>query len=279
MQRLHTGLILLDRVDIFFLSLSLSSGIGLLIRKYYSRRAEDPIVNELKKRSSVIVVATNGEPLKLPLVRGGETLEAVSIVLRSKRLARLIRTIRNVIKKQRQLKLLHICFYILNETFTSSVGLRIALGGSLDYTQVILIAVPSTVGGFLLGLTIANPLTTVLLPLAILYARGIENVPDPDQKCRLLCKVAAEFHKKNSRIEMTNFDSLVEDASTALQKANFICVEEKISLLERYKLKELVKTARGQKRVQHFSEFIKKFPECDADPVAVYEQVVEKVGP
>jgi hypothetical protein len=76
---------------------------------------------------------------------------------------------------------------------------------------------------------------------------------------------------------MENFNSLVEDASTALQlpldKVPLLCVEEKLSLLQRYKLKEVIKSAKAQKRVQHFSEFIKKFPECDADPEAVKEKI------
>jgi hypothetical protein len=57
-----------------------------------------------------------------------------------------------------------------------------------------------------------------------------------------------------------------------------LCVEEKLSLLERYKLREVIKSAKARKRVQHFSEFIKKFPECDADPEAVYEEIVEKIA-
>jgi hypothetical protein len=43
-------------------------------------------------------------------------------------------------------------------------------------------------------------------------------------------------------------------------------------------LRELIKSEKARKRVQHFSEFIKKFPECDADPKAVYEQIVEKIA-
>ena len=45
--------------------------------------------------------------------------------------------------------------------------------------------------------------------------------------------------------------------------------------IERYKLKSSVKSAKAHKRVQHFSEFIKKFSECDADPEAVYEETLK----
>ena len=45
MKRLHTGLILLDTVDIICISVSVGSGIAVLIRtyiKYKGRRVEDP---------------------------------------------------------------------------------------------------------------------------------------------------------------------------------------------------------------------------------------------
>ena len=78
-------------------------------------------------------------------------------------------------------------------------------------------------------------------------------------------------------MKMENLNSLVEEAAAALQlpldKVPLLCVEEKLSLLQGYKLKALIKSAKAKKRVQHFSEFIKKFPECDADPEAVYNEI------
>ncbi len=177
---------------------------------------------------------------------------------------------------------MRIFFFTFNALLTSSVGLRFAVGGSLDYTQFILIAFPSTVGGFLIELGIANPLASVLVPLAILYGRGIKAIPDPYDKCKAICEAAEEFHNKQLAIEMKQLNSLVEDTSTALQlpldKVHLVCVEEKLSLLQRYKLRELIKSEKLRKRVQHFSEFIKKFPDCDATPEAVYEQIVEKIA-
>jgi hypothetical protein len=80
---------------------------------------------------------------------------------------------------------------------------------------------------------------------------------------------------------MKNMDSLLLDAVAALQlpidKVPLVCIEQPLSLLERYKLKEVIKSAKARERVQHFSEFIKKFPECDVDPEAVYEQFVGKI--
>lgn len=59
---------------------------------------------------------------------------------------------------------------------------------------------------------------------------------------------------------------------------HLLCLEDKLLLLQRYKLIELTRSDKARKRVQYFSEFIKKFPECDADPRAVYEQIVEKIA-
>jgi hypothetical protein len=55
-------------------------------------------------------------------------------------------------------------------------------------------------------------------------------------------------------------------------------VEEKFSLLERYKLKQLLKNEKTRKRAKQFSEFRKKFPECRTDPETVYEHIVEKIA-
>jgi hypothetical protein len=281
MKRLHTGLILLDTVDIICISVSVGSGIAVLIRtyiKYKGRRVEDPIVNELKRKSLLKMYSESGKPLKLPLLRGGEDIKGFSLLIKNKRLAILVRAIVNAKIKQKQLRLLRLCFIALNTLLTTNVGLRFATSGSLDYTQIILIAFPSTVGGLMMGLAIANPLASVLLPLAILYSRGIEDIPDPYEKCKAFCKVAEGFHNKQLTIQMEKLNPLVENTPTALDKVHLLCVEEKLSLSQRYKLRELIKSEKARKRVQHFSKFMKKFPECDADPKAVYEQIVEKIA-
>ena len=214
-------------------------------------------------------------------MRGGETLKGLSLTIKSKRLANLIRAILNLKRKQKLIKLLQINLTILNALLTSSVGLRFTVGGSLNYTQFILIAFPATVGGFLMGQISANPLASVFLPLVIFFSRGIEDIPDPYQKCKYLCKFAEEFHNKELTIEMEKLSSRIEDMSTTLQlpldKVPLVCVEEKLSLLQRFKLRTIIESAKAQNRVQHFDEFIKKFPECDADPEAVYEQIIEKI--
>ena len=79
-------------------------------------------------------------------------------------------------------------------------------------------------------------------------------------------------------LEMKNFRSLVEDASDALQlpldQVPLLCTENKLSLTQRFRLKEVIRSAKARKRVQHFSEFIKKFPECDADPETVFQEIM-----
>lgn len=61
-------------------------------------------------------------------------------------------------------------------------------------------------------------------------------------------------------LEIKNMDSLLGDGTFLIElltnKVPLLCVEEKLSLLERYKLKEVIKSTKVQKRVQHFSEFI-----------------------
>ena len=223
-----------------------------------------------------------GKPLKLPVVKGGDSRiqgRAYSLMIKSKKLAKILRAIVNARRSQKQLRFLQDCLTILNALLTTSTGFRFAAGGSLSYVQIILIALPSTIGGFLLGAISEYPVVSALLPIAILLGRDLENVPDPYEKCRILCKAAEEYHNKQLILEMENFRSLVDDASDALQlpldKVPLLCTEDKLSLTQRFRLKEVVRSAKARKRVQYFSEFIKKFPECDADPETVFEEIMK----
>jgi hypothetical protein len=283
MKKFASGLIVFDTKDMICLSFSLGSGTAILIRtyrKYKKRRVEDPLVLELRRKSRPTMFSKKGKLLKLPVIRGGQNLKVkgLSLLIKSKKLAALVRAIVNARLKQKQLRLLRLLFITLNTALTTSVGLRFAVGGSLSYTQFVLIALPSTAGGLIMGLTLANPLASALLPLAILYGRGIEDISDPYEKCKAMCKIAEEFHNKQLTVEMKELHSLVEDTSTTLDKIHLLCVEQKLSLSQRYKLIEVIKSEKAQKRMRHFSEFIKKFPECDADPKVVYEQIVEKIA-
>jgi len=281
MKRFTSGLIVLDTIDIICISFSAGSGIACLVkiyRKHKRSKGPDPIIKELKEKSPITMVSKEGKPLKLPLVRGGDEIKGFSLLIKNEKFAKIVRALLDARRKHRQLRLLRQFLLILNTLLTSSLGLRFAAGGSLNYTQIILIAFPSTVGGLLIGLASSYPVLSVLVPLAILSGRGIEDIPDPYQKCKVICEAAEAYHNKQMMQEMANLNLLVEDAATALQlpidKVPLLCVEEKLSLLQRYKLKALIRSAEARKRVQYFSEFIKKFPECDADPEAVYEEIV-----
>ncbi len=281
-MRLHTGVIVLDTIDIICISFSAGSGIAWLVRIYKKRKqkkGKDPIIAELKRKSPIVLFSKAGNPLKLPLVRGGSKLRGFSLVLKNKRVARIIMAIIAARKKQRQLRLLSDFFFLLNNLLTVSAGLRIAVGCSLDYTQIILFGLPSSVGGFLIAHLIAHPLFVVLLPLAILSGRGIKDIPDPYERCRLLCQVAAEYHNKQLKLEMKNMNSLLEDTAAALglpiDQVPFVCEEQPLSLLQRYKLRSLLDRAEARKRVQYFDEFIERFPECDVDTEDVFNEALK----
>lgn len=281
MKRLNaSGVLLFDRLDIALISFSIGSTTSYLLKKhkkYKKRKNLDPIIIELKQKSPIIVISVDNKPLKLPLVRGGERLNMLSLAIKSKRLALLIEAIK---RREKQLKFLQVLFFIINRSLTSKFGLRFAMGGSLDYTQFLLIAFPMTVAGFLLEQVIANPLASIFIPLAILSGRAIEDVPNPYQKCKLLCKAEENFHNKEViKIEMKELNLFVTSPpiQLPLDKISLVCVEEKLSILQRFKLRKLVESERAQKSVQYFNEFIKKFPECDSDPEAVYEQLIKKV--
>ena len=285
MRRYPSGLIVFDTIDIICISFSVGSSIAYLSRRHKRTKREDPLVKELKKKSPVMAVSIDGKPLQVPLIRGGaefEKFKLFSVAIKNKKIAILVRAICTAKKNQKMFRLLQIYFAVLNRALISSVGLGVAANGALDWTQFILIAAPSSVAGFLVGQVFTNPLASVFLPLAILYSRGIENIADPYERCRVVCKVAENFHNEELAMEMGKLNSLVEETSGALSlpldKVPLLaCVEEKLSLLERFKLKQLVKNEKARKRVKHFSDFIKTLPECNVDPEVVYEQVVEKI--
>lgn len=285
MKRLHTGVIILDGFDILCISVSAGSIIACGYKKYRNYRrikitGEDPIVDELKKKSPIQMFSEKGKPLKLPLVRGGDSrILWYSLMIKSKRLAKILTFFDFFLHELWLLKFLQDCLIILNGLLTTSTGLHIAAGGSLSYIQIILIAFPSTIGGFLLGTISEYPVVSALLPITILFGRGIEDVPDPYKKCRILCKAAEEYHNKQPMLEMENFRSLVYDGSDALQlpldQVPLLCTENELSLTQRFRLKEIIRSAKARKRVQHFREFIKKFSECDADPETVFQEIME----
>jgi hypothetical protein len=107
------------------------------------------------------------------------------------------------------------------------------------------------------------------MPLIFLYGREVENLPDPREKCRELCQTAEDYHNREILTGMRKFNSFVE-------KPPLVCVEEKISLLQRHKLKELTKNKLTKNRVQYFNQFIERFSECGVDIDEVYEQIFKE---
>ena len=73
------------------------------------------------------------------------------------------------------------------------------------------------------------------------------------EKCRILCKAAEEYHNKQLILEMKNFRSLVEDASDVLQlpldQVPLLCTENKLSLTQRFRLKQVIRSAKARKRL------------------------------
>jgi hypothetical protein len=294
MKRLYTGGILVDSVDVICISFSIGSTIAYIFKTYKTYKNKnrkeivmDPLVHELKEISPIVLISDRGKPLKLPTIRGGDIVLnnlgkprlLWSVVIKNQKIADLIRAIVLIKSHQRKLQILQYVFFLANNLLTYSVNLRVAVGGSLDYTQILLIAFPSALGGLLVGLRTAYPLAGALLPLAFLYNRGIEDIPDPASKCKALCKFAEEFHNNQLKLEMKN---IIQETSPAFQlpldKAPLACVEEKLSLVQRYKLREVIESSRARKQIQHFSEFIKKFPECDPDPKKVYDEIINKIS-
>lgn len=95
-------------------------------------------------------------------------------------------------------------------------GFSIATAKSLTHIQIILFAFPSTLSGFLTGIIQANLIVGVLLPIAILLGRDIEQISDPYEKCKLLCRSARQYHNKKIQLEIKNSRPILEDAADAL---------------------------------------------------------------
>lgn len=136
MKRLSSGILILDGLDIFCISFSAGCIIAYGYKKYkiYRRMkitGKDPIVDELKKKCSIKRVYEKNKPSKLPYIRGGDnTIRAYSLMIKSKKLAKILKTIINARRTQKNLRFLQNLLIIINTLLTSTTGLRIAAGGS-----------------------------------------------------------------------------------------------------------------------------------------------------
>lgn len=99
MKRLDTGEILFDSLDILILSLATGSSLAYLIRKYNESNVR--IRKSKGRKSPIVAISRDDKPLKLPVMRGGDQFRALSLRIRNKRLAALLRDIITASRKQK----------------------------------------------------------------------------------------------------------------------------------------------------------------------------------
>jgi hypothetical protein len=298
MKLLRNGSISYDSLDIIYLSLFFGSCLSYLNKKI-KKKSIDPIVLELKKKSPlnlrrkhsplVTPVTIEGKPLLLPRsikkvelpllsVRGGELVKEISLIIRSKKLFRFLQTLNHVQKKKKLIRFILLIFSIFNSTLKATTGFQVVYAnGYLDYTHFFLLFFPSTVMGFVLSEILNNPLVSAMVPLTLLGARGIE-IEEPEdihQKCRVLCEAVKDWNNRQELVEMTK---LVQNNGIGFPVDQLpeplTCIEETLSLTQRFKLRELIKNTKLQNRITYFRHFIKKFPDCDANPEEIYQQII-----
>jgi hypothetical protein len=284
-KKLHTGLIVFDWIDVFCISFSVGGAMSYLFQKYNEKNSNpvDPIVNELKQNSKILkvqsipVISTKGDSLNLPLVRGGKLIKGISLSIKNKKFAAFLKLFLETKRKRKLVKLLQAYLYVLNQLLTYGVGVRFAVGGSLETTQIILISVSGSIGGFLAGQILKNPLAIILLPLSLVIGRGIEEIPNPQKKCEFICKAAEDFHNRQYLIEMKKLIPLEKIPLLSSVECVKDELSEELSIMQRFKLRQLFESAKVKKRVEYYHEFIKRFPECSMDLEEIAEKVVEKI--
>ena len=302
MKKLPNGKFLFDSLDIICISFLSGIFIGKLYQQYKNYQMKetkvDPIVDELKK-SSPINLPDKNKSIKLPLIRGGDDIgidigngngngidngigkipNLFYLTLKNEKIAKIFRAINNARTSQKKLRFLRQTLLILNLLLRKNLGLCIGVGESRNFVQIILLVIPSSIAGFLWQVMNLCPnATTVLLIMVFLNNLNLEEFEDPYERCRLLCKVAEEFHNKQMKLEMRNLiKSLVEDNEIKfpINEGPFRCVENKYSLLERFQLRQVYGSK--NKNIQYFSEFIKKFSECNGDLEDVFEEALENL--
>lgn len=282
MKKTTTGVIILDAFDIICLSFAFGATLAYFKQKKKQKNSEDPLVAELKRRSPLVIpVNVDGtpmEPIELPLIRGGDNqpIKGISLTIKNKRLARLIFGLIQYAKKRKELKLLQAILVTLNTSLTTNFAFRFAAGGSLNHIQILLLFFPSSVAGYMIQQAISNPLVSIVGPLGLILGPGIEYIPeeDPIEQCKLLCKYIEQYQNNKFMIEMKKLNPAIKSAPVEL-KFPFECVEERLSIIERFKLRRIIENQETRKQVQYFREFIKKFPQCDADSEAVYKDIVD----
>ena len=286
MKMYPSGMVCLDIYDVVLISFTVGNTVGVLIKFYRKRHQKlisaDPIIGELKTKSPRMVLSESGQMKRPPLgvyLRGGEKWRRLtillSVVIKNKRFAKLIKSIVEIHQKQRQLRFLAAIFSTLNRLLTNHVGLYIDATSYLDYSRFIFIAISSGTGGLLTGLLLKNSIILSVLSCATMYLRGVERISSDYNNCQILCEVAQQFHNKQVQIEMKKIIPEIQNPLIDIEVPTYICMEEKTSLVQRYRLRQLVESEKGNKRVQYFNEFIKKFPDCDPNPETIFKSIEE----
>ena len=276
MKRNLSGFYILDSIDFCLLAFSFGGTISYLLQK---KSREDPLIKELKDISRILET----KPLVQPFRPDGSMITGkllggrdeavkgiflVSLLIKNPKFVGLITKILKLYQKQKKMRFF---FALVNAMIASSVGIKFAAGGSAGYLQILLIVLPSSISGFLLANISQNPLSTIFLPLLFFLGRDVETIIDPELKCRILCKFSEVYHNRQILAEMQKITPLLQEIHEPL-----ICVEQKLSLIERYKLRQLTKNTLAKNRIKHFSEFIKKFPDCVPDLENLYQEIFKE---
>jgi hypothetical protein len=290
MKKLYSGKLVLDRIDIVLISYTIGYSLSYVIRKYNNNKKRtldpslDPIINELKGKCRVVAVCIDGTPY-VPTMRGGgdgeqEVIKGFSLIIKNKRLAAIAVHIINIRRRQKLFEFIQLNLSFLNSLLSTNLGIHLCSGGNSSYIEIILLILPSSIGGFIMDQILKQnvPLVGLFIPIAIFYGREVEIIHDPAAKCRVLCQAAAEYHNKKYAIEMqqTVLENIpkINIFESFESEFPFLCVEDRLSLLQRFKLRS--NNFKNQKQVTYFRDFIKKFPECQANARAVYEEIFAK---
>lgn len=71
-------------------------------------------------------------------------------------------------------------------------------------------------------------------------------------------------------------NNFLDKVNLPLNKVPVVCIEEKLSIVQRFKLKQLIQTEKGRKQVPFFSKFIKNFPDCQPEIDQIYKTIMEE---
>ena len=294
MYKLPGSRYLLDSCDVCLLGFSGGILLSYLYKKYkvyivYKNKNENSkdyrsinlIVEELRKKSPIQVRTTRDNWIKMPMVRGGvdpkfpEFVEAFSVIIKSEKISNLILSLAQEKINRRDLRIMRAVISVLGRVLSNG-SVHASIGVFDGSFQVLVIAISSSTAGLIIGLLTENPLSIIGIPLTILLTREIEEVDYDTEECQLFCEASEQYLNKKIKIKMDKVVNHIRPESVPLDSESipkFLeCTEDKLSLSTRYKLKESIKTPYNRKSIEYFSNFIKKFQQCDPEYKTNYDQ-------